>query len=155
MKKSCLLITSLIVLTLFATSCKRESKDWCPVGEHDDYQLVRENNKKTEPYELSSGKAYYGYGKWSPVMTTQTKGEWYFQTGDTPVTFKYKYKVYDEKTNGLSVFFWYKTDTDHYLTEKSGTVTFPENTLSKLSYSSGQVILGSDKKCIEFYIYCE
>lgn len=155
MKKSYLLFSMLFVLTLFITSCKKEAKSWCPVGDPGDYLKVSENNKKTEPYELASGKAYYGKGLWSPVMTQKTEGIWYFKTGDAPVTVKYAYKVYNEKTQGVSVFYWYKTDTDHYITDKSGTVTFPANTLSYIEYSSGQVILGTDKKCFEFYLYCE
>ncbi len=155
MKKSCLLIISLLALTLSVTSCKHSAKKQCPVGEPEDYLTIRENNKKTEPYELSSGKAYYGYGKWSPVITTATEGTWWFETGDAPVTIQIAFKVYDEKTNGVDVTFWYKTDKDHYLKESPGTVTLPANTLCYFDYSSGQVILGADKKCVEFYIYCE
>lgn len=58
MKKIFLLTTFFLIISTFLVSC------WCPVGNPWDYEEITDNNNENAtPYELTTGKAYYGIAK--------------------------------------------------------------------------------------------
>ena len=69
MKKSFLLTSIILIISTFLVSC------WCPVGNPLDYEEIVDNNiQNASPYELSSGKAYYGIAKIGKNTTGSRNG---------------------------------------------------------------------------------
>ena len=69
MKKRFLLTSIILIISTFLVSC------WCPVGNPWDYEEIVDNNiQNASPYELSSGKAYYGIAKIGKNTTGSRNG---------------------------------------------------------------------------------
>ena len=69
MKKNFLITTFFLILSTFLVGCL------CPVGNPWDYEEIVDNNtQNASPYELSSGKAYYGIAKIGKNTTGSRNG---------------------------------------------------------------------------------